>query len=101
MLLTVAIGVIGLGVMILVHETGHFIAARTAGHETWDEVCWYRRADDGQNLKWLPYIQGSACSIKQGGGDGPVEVERVYRGVPGPLYGCGVLAKQCDSGQKS
>lgn len=67
--LTVAFGVIGLGVMILVHESGHFLAARAAGvHVEIFSIGWGRRLAGVQRggtwyqLSWFPF--GGYCKMR-------------------------------------
>ena len=68
-MLTVAIGVIGLGVMILVHESGHFLAARAAGvHVEIFSIGWGRRLVGVQRggtwyqISWFPF--GGYCKMR-------------------------------------
>lgn len=67
--LTVAFGAIGLGVMILVHEAGHFLAARAAGvHVEIFSIGWGRRLVGVQRggtwyqLSWFPF--GGYCKMR-------------------------------------
>ena len=68
-MLTVAFGAIGLGVMILVHESGHFLAARAAGvHVEIFSIGWGRRLVGVQRggtwyqLSWFPL--GGYCKMR-------------------------------------
>ena len=67
--LTIAFGAIGLGVMILVHEAGHFLAARAAGvHVEIFSIGWGRRLVGVQRggtwyqLSWFPF--GGYCKMR-------------------------------------
>ncbi len=67
--LTVAIGVVGLGVMILVHESGHFLAARAAGvHVEIFSLGWgkrlvgVQRAGTWYQISWFPF--GGYCKMR-------------------------------------
>ncbi len=67
--LTVAFGAIGLGVMILVHESGHFLAARAAGvHVEIFSIGWGRRLAGVQRggtwyqISWFPF--GGYCKMR-------------------------------------
>ncbi len=69
MVLTVAIGVVGLGVMILVHESGHFLAARAAGvHVEIFSLGWGKRLVGVQRrgtwyqISWFPF--GGYCKMR-------------------------------------
>ncbi len=67
--LTVAFGVVGLGVMILVHESGHFLAARAAGvHVEIFSLGWgkrlvgVQRAGTWYQISWFPF--GGYCKMR-------------------------------------
>ena len=67
--LTVAIGAVGLGVMILVHESGHFLAARAAGvHVEIFSLGWGKRLIGVQRggtwyqISWFPF--GGYCKMR-------------------------------------
>jgi regulator of sigma E protease len=69
MILTIILGIIGLGIVILVHETGHFIAARLAGIEVeafsigWGKklISW-KRGKTEYRISLLPI--GGYCKMK-------------------------------------
>ena len=67
--LTIVIGVVGLGVMILVHESGHFLAARAAGvHVEIFSLGWGKRLVGVQRggtwyqISWFPF--GGYCKMR-------------------------------------
>ncbi len=67
--LTIVIGVVGLGVMILVHEAGHFLAARAAGvHVEIFSLGWGKRLIGLQRggtwyqISWFPF--GGYCKMR-------------------------------------
>lgn len=66
---TGAIGVVGLGVMILVHESGHFLAARAAGvHVEIFSLGWgkrligLKRGGTWYQISWFPF--GGYCKMR-------------------------------------
>ncbi|MFP4564636.1 MAG: site-2 protease family protein [Spirochaetia bacterium] len=69
MILTILLGIIGLGIVILIHETGHFIAARLAGIEVeafslgWGRklISW-KRGKTEYRISMLPI--GGYCKMK-------------------------------------
>ena len=69
MLLAIAIGVIGLGLMIVIHEAGHFFEARAAGvHVEIFSLGWGRRLAGVKwrgtwyQVSWFPF--GGYCKMR-------------------------------------
>lgn len=87
MILTILLGVVGLGLMVFIHELGHFVAAKLAGvHVEVFSLGWgaklvgFTRGGTTYQLSWFPI--GGYCKMKGeiapglAGGEGAARVER-------------------------
>lgn len=96
LLVTILFGVLGLGIMVFVHELGHFLAAKANGVAVevfslgWGPaMIGWRRGGTVYQLSWFPL--GGYCKMK--GDDGLREAWRSGRGEvaaePGAFYAAG------------
>ncbi len=69
MILTILIGIVGLGLMVFIHELGHFIAAKINGVEVevfslgWGtKLVGFTRGGTTYQISWFPI--GGYCKMK-------------------------------------